>query len=94
MVFNEKNVVQDLALAYADSTGSNYVLAQDPDSDRFSAAEKRYATAHINPSSLCLMDLAMGNGHASQETNSEQCSLVVHSRPIKHQGNRWISWQW
>jgi hypothetical protein len=31
----------DLALATADKEGVKYVLAQDPDSDRFSAAEKR-----------------------------------------------------
>jgi phosphoglucomutase len=32
---------QDLALATADANGITYVLAQDPDSDRFSAAEKQ-----------------------------------------------------
>ena len=31
---------KDLALAYADSVGAEYVLAQDPDADRFTAAEK------------------------------------------------------
>lgn len=34
--------VQDLALATAAREGAEYVLAQDPDSDRFSAAEKQY----------------------------------------------------
>ena len=34
--------MQDLALKAADRTGASYVLAQDPDSDRFSAAEKKY----------------------------------------------------
>lgn len=32
--------VQDLALKTADEAGATYVLAQDPDADRFSAAEK------------------------------------------------------
>ena len=34
------NRMQDLALATAGRVGANYVLAQDPDSDRFSAAER------------------------------------------------------
>lgn len=31
-----------MAIATADREASNYILAQDPDSDRFSAAEKQY----------------------------------------------------
>ena len=31
---------QDLAIATADESGADYILAQDPDSDRFAAAEK------------------------------------------------------
>lgn len=33
--------VQDLAIETANITAAQYVLAQDPDSDRFSAAERR-----------------------------------------------------
>jgi phosphomannomutase len=33
-------VMQDLALATGNCVGADYVLAQDPDADRFSAAEK------------------------------------------------------
>lgn len=36
------NVVQDLSLLTADRDGALYVLAQDPDGDRFAAAEKWY----------------------------------------------------
>jgi hypothetical protein len=31
---------QDLAMATAELEGASYVLAQDPDSDRFSGAER------------------------------------------------------
>ncbi len=34
-------MTKDLALAIADTVGAKYVLAQDPDADRFAAAEKR-----------------------------------------------------
>jgi len=34
---------QDLAIATANAKGASYVLAQDPDADRFSAAENWYA---------------------------------------------------
>lgn len=34
--------LQDLALGTADHHHIKYVLAQDPDSDRFAAAEKSY----------------------------------------------------
>jgi phosphomannomutase len=34
--------MKDLALSTADKENVNYVLAQDPDADRFSAAEKGY----------------------------------------------------
>ncbi|RXW24163.1 hypothetical protein EST38_g1705 [Candolleomyces aberdarensis] len=37
----EEKGYEDLALATADANGINHVLAQDPDSDRFSAAEKQ-----------------------------------------------------
>lgn len=33
---------QDLAMETANQNAAHYVLAQDPDSDRFSAAERRY----------------------------------------------------
>jgi hypothetical protein len=33
---------QDLAIATANEKGAPYVLAQDPDADRFSAAENWY----------------------------------------------------
>jgi len=33
---------KDLAIRTAEATGATYVLAQDPDADRFSAAERRY----------------------------------------------------
>jgi phosphomannomutase len=33
---------KDLAIRTAEATGASYVLAQDPDADRFSAAERRY----------------------------------------------------
>jgi phosphoglucomutase len=44
----------DLALQTADKEGARYVLAQDPDSDRFAAAEKTYViptifSGHIKP---------------------------------------------
>ena len=34
---------KDLAIRTAEATGTSYVLAQDPDADRFSAAERKYA---------------------------------------------------
>ena len=34
-------MTKDLALTTADTVGAKYVLAQDPDADRFAAAEKR-----------------------------------------------------
>ncbi|KAI0340695.1 hypothetical protein BDW22DRAFT_1360127 [Trametopsis cervina] len=37
----EEKGALDLAISTADAEGGDYVLAQDPDSDRFSAAEKR-----------------------------------------------------
>ena len=33
---------KDLAIRTAEATGATYVLAQDPDADRFSAAERKY----------------------------------------------------
>jgi len=33
---------KDLAIHTAETTGATYVLAQDPDADRFSAAERKY----------------------------------------------------
>ena len=33
---------KDLAIHTAEATGATYVLAQDPDADRFSAAERKY----------------------------------------------------
>jgi len=33
---------KDLAIRTAEATGATYVLAQDPDADRFAAAERRY----------------------------------------------------
>jgi len=35
--------IKDLAIATANATGASYILAQDPDADRFSAAENWYA---------------------------------------------------
>lgn len=40
--FPSSMVPQDLALKTADAHGAIYVLSQDPDSDRFCAAEKKY----------------------------------------------------
>ena len=34
--------LKDLAIRTAEATGATYVLAQDPDADRFSAAERKY----------------------------------------------------
>ncbi|KAH9901639.1 phosphoglucomutase first 3 domain-containing protein [Cubamyces lactineus] len=36
----EKGLCSDLAIATANEAGADYILAQDPDSDRFAAAEK------------------------------------------------------
>lgn len=33
--------LQDLAIQTAEREGASYILAQDPDSDRFSAAERK-----------------------------------------------------
>jgi phosphomannomutase len=33
---------KDLAIRTAEVTGATYILAQDPDADRFSAAERKY----------------------------------------------------
>lgn len=33
---------KDLSIRTAEATGATYVLAQDPDADRFSAAERKY----------------------------------------------------
>lgn len=38
--------LQDIAIATADREGATYVLAQDPDADRFSAAEKGLVIIH------------------------------------------------
>jgi len=38
----EEKGALDLAIAEAETVGAQYVLAQDPDADRFSAAEKRH----------------------------------------------------
>lgn len=40
MNFRRTPLLQDLAISEADAAGLNYVLAQDPDADRFCAAEK------------------------------------------------------
>ena len=42
-VFSSHEALQDLAVETANEHDIRYVLAQDPDSDRFAAAEKRYA---------------------------------------------------
>jgi len=34
-------LTKDLALTTANTVGAKYILAQDPDADRFAAAEKR-----------------------------------------------------
>jgi phosphomannomutase len=36
---------KDLAIQTAEAMGATYILAQDPDADRFSAAERRYSAA-------------------------------------------------
>jgi phosphomannomutase len=45
---------KDLAIRTAEATGATYVLAQDPDADRFSAAERKYGglTRSSDPSRL------------------------------------------
>ena len=35
-------LLKDLAIRTAEAAGATYVLAQDPDADRFSAAERKY----------------------------------------------------
>lgn len=39
---------KDLAIRTAEATGATYVLAQDPDADRFSAAERRYSCLTVS----------------------------------------------
>lgn len=45
---------QDLAINTANREGANYILAQDPDADRFAAAERKYEL-HVSlwPACLC-----------------------------------------
>ncbi len=38
---------KDLAIRTAEATGATYVLAQDPDADRFSAAERKYGGSMV-----------------------------------------------
>lgn len=40
MILQAKATFQDLSLETANREGATYVLAQDPDADRFSAAQK------------------------------------------------------
>jgi hypothetical protein len=62
--------IQDLALKAADRTGADYVLAQDPDSDRFSAAEKRYDPLVEGESDSNAIISAVTPGWPSPATNS------------------------
>ncbi len=41
-MYDAKMRGKDLAIRTAEATGATYVLAQDPDADRFSAAERKY----------------------------------------------------
>jgi len=42
LVFETHKILQDLAIEEAEKTKADYVLAQDPDADRFTAAERRF----------------------------------------------------
>jgi len=42
-----RNYFKNLALATAEKEGVSYVLAQDPDSDRFTAAERRFRNQYF-----------------------------------------------
>jgi phosphomannomutase len=68
--------LQDLALSTANNYHIRYVLAQDPDSDRFAAAEKRHVENGQEKSSLphMFMIATMVPGKFSQGINSVQCS--------------------
>ena len=68
--------LQDLALGTANHHHIRYVLAQDPDSDRFAAAEKSYVENGQGYSVLSdmLTLVMMELGKSLRETNSVQCS--------------------
>lgn len=67
----------------ADGYGASYVLAQDPDADRFSAAEKRYtgpfASQGVKFVKLSMIDL-MALGTFSRGMNWVLSSLEDVSR--------------
>lgn len=68
--------IQDLALRTADNEGATYVLAQDPDADRFSAAEKGY---DFCSGIVVARSIATGrteNGLPLQVTSWEPCWLL------------------
>jgi hypothetical protein len=67
---------ENLAIATADRHGANIVLAQDPDADRFSAAERRYMVLSARGrrySSVLLNHLQLGWGMDG-----------LHWRPARH----------
>jgi phosphoglucomutase len=52
---------KDLAIRTAEATGATYVLAQDPDADRFSAAERRYRRCMVSSDFGPLNKLRLSN---------------------------------
>lgn len=60
----------DLAIAHADSIGSTIVLANDPDADRFCAAEKSECVILGLPHSSRLTGRVEGVGESLRETSS------------------------
>jgi hypothetical protein len=70
----DKNI-QDLALSTADRNHIRYVLAQDPDSDRFAAAEKSYVFQWPRYSAVSHASApgTIEPGTSSRGTNLVQC---------------------
>lgn len=74
--------LQDLAMATADRECSSYILAQDPDSDRFSAAEKQCVSFLHAANTLLKTQRSTGKWHifTGDQLGSLFASYLVEKR--------------
>lgn len=81
-------ISKDIAMQTAERDNADYVLAQDPDADRFSAAQIRYFRVRSTLCATFNMELATGNGSTLLAINSGPSLQVKLWRHIKLRASR------